>query len=345
MLTILLTGGCGYIGSHICLELLKEGKYKIIIVDNLCNSNLDGIKRLESVYHTEITFYQIDIRDKKLMRNVFKNHKIDVVIHLAALKSVKESISKKTEYFDNNIDGSRVLLEIMTEHNVYNLIFSSSACVYGNPDQVPIKESAKIAPINPYGVTKQKVEQILKVNGKLGLANYVSLRYFNPIGADQSGVIGENPNGIPENLVPYLLKVLSGELETLNVYGNDYPTKDGTAIRDYLHVVDLAKAHLAAMKYLLTKKAGYEVFNIGTGQGYSVLDVIESFKRNGLNVKYKFAPRREGDAAEVYADSSLANNKLEWKAEYDLDQMTRDAWNWWKKFDEIYSKENEKTYC
>lgn len=353
--TILLTGGCGYIGSQICCEIFKiEKEYlkscqtsdqsrlsKIIIVDNLINSNTKSMHLLEKKFHREVKFYQIDIRDIISLQKVFVENSIDLVIHLAALKSVKQSILHPSEYYNNNVSGSENLLKCMKNADVRNMLFSSSSCVYGIDNDLPLTEKSQLGPINPYGQSKllieRKMQQYIR-DMELDLSidylgNYVALRYFNPIGADPSGLIGENPDGVPENLVPYLMKVITGELEILKVYGNDYPTPDGTAIRDYLHIVDLAQGHIKAMDYMIKNpSSGFEVFNLGTGKGSSVLDVIKAFQNCGIDCKYEFASRREGDAIASYANADLAKDVLQWEAKLNLTEMVRDALNF-KKID------------
>lgn len=325
--TVLLTGGCGYIGSHICYELLENDQYEVVIVDNFCNSTRDGIDRISKKVGKTVTIYEVDLRDRKQLLSIFQNHPIQVVIHLASLKSVKESTEKALEYFDNNVNGTQILLSCMKETGVDFLIFSSSACVYGDPQEIPVTEETSVYPINPYGDTKLQIETILQ---ELEWGHFISLRYFNPIGAHPSGLIGDNPKGIPENLVPYVLKVAQGELEVLSVFGNDYQTKDGTAVRDYLHVVDLAQAHLKAMDYLLENHIKYDVFNLGTGQGHTVLDIINGFSHEGITINFQYAPRRIGDAEIVYANVEKANSVLQWKAKLGLTEMIRDSWRWAK---------------
>jgi len=332
-IAILLTGGCGYIGSHICYEILESNlDLEIIIVDNLVNSTNDSIKRIKDKFNcNNISIYNYDLRDVDKMENVFNLHKnIKYIIHLGGHKSVKKSIQDPLEYYDNNLISTIVLLRMIKKFNSnVEFIFSSSATVYGNPDKLPLTENSPLGPINSYGRTKLMIEEILKdyalVNNSFKLT---ILRYFNPIGAHPSGLIGENPNGIPENLVPYIMKVISNQLPILNIYGNDYSTPDGTCIRDYLHVVDLAKAHLCAFN----RKQGnnMEIYNIGTGIGYSVLDIIKQFEKLNLSVKYQFVDRRNGDSKEIYTDVSKAKNELNWIAKYDLSEMCRDSWNWWQ---------------
>ena len=325
---ILLTGGCGYIGSHICYEILEENQYDVVIIDNLCHSTQDGIERLKTKFGVQVPVHVVDLRAKNELLEVFKKYPIKAVIHLAGLKSVKESVSRPLDYYDNNVKGSRVLLECMKETGVEFLIFSSSACVYGEPTYIPVTEETPVRAINPYGQTKVDVEELLESQD---WGCFVSLRYFNPIGAHPSGLIGEDPKGTPENLVPYLLKVGSGDLAILDVYGDDYQTRDGTCVRDYLHVVDLAQAHLKAMKYLFTHHVKYNVFNLGTGTGYTVLEVIEEFFKQGVPICYKIASRRAGDAPMIYADTRKAKEILGWKAKLGMAEMARDSWHWWKK--------------
>lgn len=331
---ILLTGGAGFIGSQICLELLRENKksdisYQPIIVDNLSNSSLDSIKKIEDHFDIKIPFYQINLCDLDQLRRLFVDEEIDSVIHLAGLKSVKKSIENPREYYHNNVKGTKNLVKCMQEFEVKDLIFSSSACVYGEPkvEEIPLTEKSKLHPINPYGQSKLIVEGHLnRISNEWKTANFISLRYFNPIGADSELMIGEKPNGVPENLLPYIIKVIKGEIPELSVFGGDYPTADGTAIRDYIHIVDLAQAHIKALEYLRSRESReYDYFNVGTGQGYSVLDVIKSFDTLGVKVNYKVVDRREGDAAMVYADVTKAKEILGWKASKNLQDMIQDV--------------------
>lgn len=325
---ILVTGGCGYIGSHTCVELLKDN-YEVIIVDNLCNSNEEVIDKIEKISNKKVKFYKGDIRDEELLKKIFKENNIDAVIHFAGLKAVGESVSYPLKYYENNIESTISLLKVMNEYNCKRIIFSSSATVYGSPEVLPIKEDAKLSTTNPYGTTKLFIERILEdVYNSDKEYSIAILRYFNPIGAHSSGLIGENPNGIPNNLMPYIVKVATKELECLNVFGNDYDTHDGTGVRDYIHVVDLAKGHLCALKKILNSKE-LNYYNLGTGNGYSVLDIINAFERvNNVKINYKIVERRSGDIASCYADPTKALKELNWKAEKDIDDMCKDAYNY-----------------
>lgn len=328
-MAILVTGGAGYIGSHTCVELLNEG-YEVVVADNLCNSSMVSIERAEKITGKKITFYEVDLRDKEGLNAVFDKEEIDSVIHFAGLKAVGESVSKPLEYYDNNIGGTLVLCQVMRDHNVKNIVFSSSATVYGNPAFVPITEECPKGEItNPYGQTKGMLEQILT---DLHVAdsqwNVILLRYFNPIGAHISGTIGEDPKGIPNNLVPYIAQVAVGKLECLGVFGDDYNTHDGTGVRDYIHVVDLAKGHVKAIEKL-REKEGVSIYNLGTGNGYSVLDVVHAFEKAcGREIKYQIKPRRPGDIDACYADPAKAEKELGWKAEFDINRMCEDSWRW-----------------
>ena len=331
-MSILVTGGAGYIGSHTVVELLNEGE-DVIIVDNFVNSKPSAIEAIKKITNKKFQFYELDLRDKEGLNEVFDENKdITAVIHFAGLKAVGESVAKPIEYYDNNIYGTLVLLEVMKSHNVKKIIFSSSATVYGDPKEVPIKEDFPLSATNPYGQTKLMIERILNdVYVSDNEWSIILLRYFNPIGAHESGLIGENPNGIPNNLMPYINQVALGKLDHLNVFGNDYPTPDGTGVRDYIHVVDLANGHLKALERA-EKITGVEAYNLGTGKGYSVLDIVKNFeKATGQKIKYEITPRRPGDIAECYADPSKAEKYLGWKAEKDLEQMCKDAWNFTKK--------------
>jgi UDP-glucose 4-epimerase len=329
---ILVTGGAGFIGSHTDVELLEAG-YDVTVADNLCNANMESIKRVEQITGKKVTFYEADIRDAAAMDRIFKAEKIDAVIHFAGLKAVGESVHKPLEYYDNNIHGTLVLLDVMRNNNVKNIIFSSSATVYGNPAQIPITEECpKGTCTNPYGWTKSMLEQILTdVHTADPSWNVILLRYFNPIGAHKSGLIGEDPKGIPNNLLPYVTQVAIGKLKELSVFGNDYPTPDGTGVRDYIHVVDLARGHVAAIGKI-KEAPGVVIYNLGTGKGYSVLDVVHAFeKANDIKVPYVIKPRRDGDIATCYSDAAKAKKELGWTAQYDIEDMCRDAWNWQKK--------------
>ena len=331
-MNILLTGGAGFIGSHTAVELLASG-CDVIIADNLVNSSASVIDRIEQIAGRRPLFFQTDVSDKESMGKIFAQHSVDAVIHFAGLKAVGESVKKPLLYYRNNLDTALTLLEVMKERGCRKFIFSSSATVYGMSNQVPFTEDMPDGQCtNPYGWTKLMIERILRdaaaADPELAV---VVLRYFNPIGAHPSGLMGEQPNGIPNNLMPYLCLVAAGKLPQLSVFGDDYPTHDGTGVRDYIHVVDLAKGHAAALNYA-TRHVGAEIINLGTGQGTSVLDLLQSFQRvNGLKIPYTMAPRRDGDIAECYADVSKARRLLGWKAEKSLDDMCRDSWNWTKK--------------
>ncbi len=328
-MSILVTGGAGYIGSHTCVELLNEG-YDVVVVDNLCNSNKKSLDRVEQIAGKKVKFYEEDLLNKEGIRKIFENENIDAVIHFAALKAVGESVKKPLQYYHNNITGTLFLCEVMNEFNVKNIVFSSSATVYGEPAFVPITEDCPKGKItNPYGQTKAMMEQILTdFNVADPTFNVVLLRYFNPVGAHESGLIGEDPKGIPNNLMPYISQVAVGKLDYLGIFGNDYETKDGTGVRDYIHVVDLALGHIKALKKLETEK-GVLIYNLGTGVGYSVLDMVKAFeKATNMEIKYEFKPRRAGDIAKCYADPSKAEKELGWKAERNLEQMCADTWKW-----------------
>ena len=327
-MSVLVTGGAGYIGSHTVVELLNEGE-NVIVVDNFVNSKPEALDAIKKITKKDFKFYELDLREKEKLTKVFEENKdITSVIHFAGLKAVGESVQKPIEYYDNNIYGTLVLLEVMKEHNVKKIIFSSSATVYGKPKTVPIKEDFPLSATNPYGRTKLMIEEILEdVYVSDNTWSIILLRYFNPIGAHESGLIGENPNGIPNNLMPYITQVALGKLDHLNVFGNDYQTHDGTGVRDYIHVVDLAKGHLKALKRA-DKMTGVEAYNLGTGNGYSVLDIVKNFEKvTGQKVKYEIAPRRPGDIDTCYADPSKAKEMLNWEAERDLAQMCKDSWN------------------
>lgn len=328
-MNILVTGGAGYIGSHTCVELLSKG-HSCVIVDNLYNSNEKAIDRIQELTGKTVKFYKVDLLDKPALEAVFNENKIDAVIHFAGLKAVAESVVKPLEYYHNNITGTLILLDIMRSHNVKNIIFSSSATVYGAPAFVPVTEECPKGELtNPYGRTKAMLEQILTdMNTADPEWNVVLLRYFNPIGAHKSGRIGEDPKGIPNNLVPYVAQVAVGKREFINITGTDYDTPDGTGVRDYIHVVDLAKGHVAALKKV-APGSGVSVYNLGTGKGYSVLDVVNSFsKACGRELPRKAAPRRPGDIATTYSDPSKAQKELGWKAELGIDEMCEDTWRW-----------------
>ena len=329
MSTVLVTGGAGFIGSHTSVELLNAG-YDIIILDNFVNSKPESLKRIKELTGKDFKFYQADIRDEEAMTKVFAENKIDAVIHFAGLKSVPQSVKEPLNYYDNNIAGTVCLCRVMDKAGCKKLVFSSSATVYGSKNPSPLREDMPTGgTTNPYGTTKYFIEQILQdlciSDGEWGAS---ILRYFNPIGAHKSGRIGEDPNGIPGNLMPYITQVAIGKLECLNVCGNDYPTPDGTGVRDYIHVVDLAIGHIKALDRLLKVK-GCEVYNLGTGKGYSVLDVVKAFeKASGIKINYRIAPRRAGDVACCYADATKAKEVLGWQAQYDIDDMCADSWRW-----------------
>lgn len=332
MSKILVTGGAGFIGSHTCVELLDSG-YEVVVVDNLCNSSKESLKRVEKITGKSVKFYEADIADKDAMNKVFEENDILCVIHFAGLKAVGESVQKPLEYYQNNISGTLNMCEVMRNHGVKNIIFSSSATVYGDPASVPITEKfPKGQCTNPYGWTKSMLEQILTdIQFADKEWNVILLRYFNPIGAHKSGLIGEDPNGIPNNLMPYVMKVAIGQLPQVNVFGNDYPTPDGTGVRDYIHVVDLAKGHVKAIEKI-EENPGVKIYNLGTGKGYSVLDVINNVsKAVGKEIPYVIAERRAGDIAECYADPALAKEELGWEAQYGMKEMCEDSWNWQQK--------------
>ncbi|MBO4665967.1 MAG: UDP-glucose 4-epimerase GalE [Paludibacteraceae bacterium] len=335
---ILVTGGAGFIGSHTLIELYKAG-HTALVVDNLSNSNREALRRIaELIGVDEIPFVEADIRDREALEAVFAQHQFDACIHFAGLKAVGESVAKPLEYYENNMNGTFVLLDVMRRHNCKNIIFSSSATVYGDPAIIPITEECpKGHCTNPYGQTKSMLEQVMTDLQKADPEwNVVLLRYFNPIGAHASGRIGEDPNGIPNNLMPYITQVAVGKRERLGVFGNDYPTPDGTGVRDYIHVVDLAAAHVAALQ-AITRKEGLAIYNIGTGHGYSVLDVVNTFIRvNGVDIPYTIMPRRAGDIATCYCDPTKAERELGWKAKFGLEEMCRDSWNWQKSNPEGY---------
>ena len=330
-MNVLVTGGAGYIGSHTCVELLNSG-YGVVVIDNLCNSNPKSLDRVRELTGKELTFYEGDVRDEALLKKIFAENDIGCVIHFAGLKAVGESVSIPWKYYDNNLNSTLVLTKVMKEVGMMNIIFSSSATVYTADNEMPLKETSRTGGCtNPYGWTKYMTEQILS-----GIAfaekdwSVVLLRYFNPIGAHPSGRMGEDPRGIPNNLMPYITQVAVGRREKLSVYGNDYPTHDGTGVRDYIHVVDLAKGHVAAVDYACKHK-GCEVFNLGTGVGVSVLDMVNTFREvNQVELPYVIAPRRPGDIATCYADPSKSREVLGWTAQHDLADMCRDSWNWQK---------------
>ena len=327
-MNILVTGGAGYIGSHTCVELLDQG-YDVTVVDNLSNSKEESLKRVMEITGKKLTFYKADLLDKEELNKIFSKNKFDAVIHFAGLKAVGESVEIPLRYYHNNITGTIILCEAMKDHNVKNIVFSSSATVYGDPHKVPITEDFPLSATNPYGRSKLMIEEILRdlyVADKT--MNIAILRYFNPVGSHKSGRIGESPNDIPNNLMPYVAQVAVGKLKELSVFGNDYPTPDGTGVRDYIHVVDLALGHIHALKKLETGP-GTVTYNLGTGRGYSVLEMVTAFeKASGKAVKYKIVGRRSGDIATCYADPSLAKKELGWSADRDIDVMCADVWRW-----------------
>ena len=338
-MNILLTGGAGYIGSHTIIELDKAG-HSVVVVDNLVNSNPESLRRVAKIIGKEIPFFEVDVRDKEALSKVFDENKFDAVIHFAGLKAVGESVSKPLEYYHNNMTGTFILLDVMRQHQCKNIIFSSSATVYGDPAIIPITEECpKGHCTNPYGQTKSMLEEVLMDVQKADPEwNVVLLRYFNPIGAHQSGMIGENPNGIPNNLMPYITQTAVGIRKELGVFGNDYDTHDGTGVRDYIHVCDLASGHVAALS-AINKKCGLAIYNLGTGHGYSVLDVVNAFmKVNGVNVPYVIKPRRPGDIATCYCNPAKAKAELGWEAQYGIEEMCRDSWNWQKNNPNGYSE-------
>ena len=329
-MAVLLPGGAGFIGSHTAVELLNAGK-EIIIIDNFSNSKPEVLESIKKITGKDFKFYEMDYLDEEKLEKVFEENNIEAVLNFAGFKAVGESVKKPIEYYKNNISGALVLLETMKKHNVKKFIFSSSATVYGEPEKVPITEEFKTGgTTNPYGTTKLFIEQILKdIYASDNSWDICILRYFNPVGAHESGLIGEEPQGIPNNLMPYIVRVAAGKLQELSVFGNDYPTPDGTGVRDYIHVVDLAKGHVLALKKLDEEKQGLFIYNLGTGKGYSVLDMVKAFeKATGKKVPYKIAPRREGDIAECYANPKKAEVELGWKAEKTLEDMCRDSWNY-----------------
>ena len=334
---ILVTGGCGYIGSHTCVQLLNND-YEVIVIDNLVNSKKDVINKIEKITNKKVIFYEGDVRNSDLLNKIFSENEIDAVIHFAGLKAVGESVKKPIEYYQNNLDSTLVLLDCMKKFNVKRIIFSSSATVYGNNTNVPFKEDYETGnTTNPYGTSKLFIEQILKdVYVSDNEFSIVLLRYFNPIGAHESGLIGDNPNGIPNNLMPYITKVAVKELDHLNVFGNDYPTHDGTGVRDYIHVVDLADGHVKALNKLFNSK-GVNIYNLGTGIGYSVLDVIFAFERvNNIKIPYVICDRRDGDIAICYADATKAKNEIGFETKKTLDDMVKDSYNFY-----IHNKDNK----
>lgn len=336
--TILVTGGAGYIGSHTCIELLNKG-YDVVVIDNFSNSSAESLNRVKIITGKEVSLYEGDIRDKALLDKIFKNHKIDWVIHFAGLKAVGESCAKPIEYYDNNLYGTLILLQSMREHGCKKIVFSSSATVYGDPEVLPLTEDCRTGgTTNPYGTSKYfqeiMLDDVYKADNEWTI---VLLRYFNPVGAHESGLIGEDPNGIPNNLTPYIAKVAIGELKEVGIFGNDYPTHDGTGVRDYIHVVDLALGHVAVIDKI--KGNGVYIYNLGTGVGYSVLDVLHAYEKAcGHAIPYVIKPRRPGDIAACYANAGKARNELGWEAKYGIDDMCASSWNWQTKNPNGYKK-------
>ncbi len=329
-MAILVTGGAGFIGSHTCVELLENG-YEVVIVDNFINSKPEALNRIKQITGKDFKFYEADLLDKAAVETIFKENKIDAVIHFAGLKAVGESVAQPIRYYHNNITGTLILCQVMQEAGVKKIVFSSSATVYGSPKTVPIREDFPLHTTNPYGSTKLMIENILQdifvADNEWSIA---LLRYFNPIGAHKSGLIGEDPNGIPNNLMPYIAQVAAGKLEVLSVFGDDYDTKDGTGVRDYIHVVDLAQGHIKAVEKVLGG-SGVDAYNLGTGIGYSVLDMVHAFETaNNVKVNYKIAPRRPGDIAVCFADPKKAKELLGWQAQFGIEDMCRDSWNFVK---------------
>lgn len=328
-MAILITGGTGFIGSHTAVSLLEVG-YEVVILDNLCNSSATILPRLQQISGKDISFYQGDIRDRALLHRIFAAHSIETVMHFAGLKAVGESVEQPIKYYDNNVNGSLILVEEMAKANVFNIVFSSSATVYGNPSRMPITEDTPVGgTTNPYGTSKYMVERILADIQKSDPRwSVILLRYFNPVGAHESGLIGEYPNGIPNNLLPYICQVASGKLPYLSVFGNDYDTPDGTGVRDYIHVVDLADGHLKAMQ-AKSKEPGLHIYNLGTGNGYSVLEMVKAFEASSsLQIPYQIKPRRAGDIATCFADSTKATQEIGWQAKFGLQKMIEDSWRW-----------------
>lgn len=334
MKKILVTGGVGYIGSHTCIELIEAG-YQIVVYDNLSNSHIEALKRVEQITGQNIDFIKGDLLDESLLDDTFNQHQFFGVVHFAGLKAVGESVAKPLLYYKNNVAGTINLLQVMEKYQVFNFVFSSSATVYGDPEQLPITETAKRSTTNPYGQTKLMIEYILEdLCHSDNRWQVISLRYFNPVGAHISGQIGEDPNGIPNNLMPYISQVAVGKLEKLRIFGNDYPTVDGTGVRDFIHVVDLAKGHISAINYLVKQEQnqqslGFFAVNLGTGEGTSVLQLVNAFiQSTGQQIAYEFAPRRAGDVASCYANADLAKQTLQWQANLDIQDMCRDTWRW-----------------
>ena len=341
-MNVLVTGGAGYIGSHTCVELLEAGHLPIVI-DNLCNSSAKSLQRVREITGKAVPFYEGDVRDEALLDQIFAEHAIDCAIHFAGLKAVGESVAKPLEYYENNLCATMTLCRVLAKHGVKKLIFSSSATVYSGDNEMPLRETSKTGSCtNPYGWTKYMGEQILRDIAKADPQwSVVNLRYFNPVGAHESGLIGEHPNGIPNNLMPFISQTAIGKRDHLNVFGNDYPTPDGTGVRDYIHVVDLAKGHVAAIDYLMSH-TGEGVFNLGTGHGYSVLDMVHAFENaNGVKVPYEIAPRRLGDLPICYADPAKSAEVLGWEATHDQNDMCRDSWHWQSRNPNGYDDEGE----
>ena len=326
-MAILVTGGCGYIGSHTVLELLNKN-YEVVVVDNFSNSSPESLRRVQKLTGKTVTFYEADIRDSEMMDKIFKSHKVDAVIHFAAFKAVGESCKLPLKYYENNISGTVSLLQVMEKNNVKKIIFSSSATVYGDPERLPLDENCRLSTTNPYGSTKLMMENIMQDLYKADNEwNIILLRYFNPVGAHESGLIGEDPKGIPNNLMPFVAQVASGKLQCINVFGNDYDTPDGTGVRDYIHVVDLALGHIAAIEQCT--KAGVHIYNLGTGHGYSVLEMIHAFEKAcGKKLPYKICERRSGDIAACYASPDKAKAELKWEAKFGIEEMCASQWKW-----------------
>ena len=326
-MAILVTGGCGYIGSHTTLELLNKG-YEVVVVDNFSNSSFESLRRVQEITGKQVIFYEADIRDSVKMDEIFSAHKIEAVIHFAAFKAVGESCRMPLKYYENNISGTVSLLQVMEKHNVKKIIFSSSATVYGEPERLPLDENCRLSTTNPYGSTKLMMEMIMQDLYKADKEwNIILLRYFNPVGAHESGKIGEDPKGIPNNLMPFVAQVASGKLACINVFGNDYNTPDGTGVRDYIHVVDLALGHIAAIEQC--QEAGVHIYNLGTGRGYSVLEMIKAFEKAcGKTLPYKICPRRDGDIATCYAAPDKAKAELKWEAKFGIEEMCASQWKW-----------------
>ena len=327
MAKILVTGGAGFIGSHTVLELLNKN-YEVVVVDNFSNSSFESIRRVQKITGKTVTFYETDIRDRAAMEKIFAEHKFDAVIHFAAFKAVGESCRMPLKYYENNISGTVSLLQIMEKYNVKKIIFSSSATVYGDPERLPLDENCRLSTTNPYGSTKLMMENIMQDVQKADKEwNIILLRYFNPVGAHESGLIGEDPKGIPNNLMPYVAQVASGKLQCINVFGNDYDTPDGTGVRDYIHVVDLALGHIAAIEHC--NESGVHIYNLGTGHGYSVLDMIHAFEKAcGKELPYKICERRPGDVAACYACPDKAKKELHWEAKFGIEEMCASQWKW-----------------